>query len=202
MKAQIWGIFCALLLCSCAAQHVQLPSPEPIRHSVVAAQGSTKEAQTKISQAQASVTAAQNKVKDAQQNIVKLQKELVENKVALTLANAIAADEDALTDELVNTQSALRDSQSNLVDTQTSLTTATGQVTQLSKQLNAQQSKIDKAMKDEAKYHQLKFLVCSLAAGLVALIAFHFGALALGYVGLGILIGAPTIVFTFLWFKL
>jgi len=212
MKPQILGILGAFLLCSCAASHVQLPSVEPIKQAVVVAQGSTKAAQQKITEAQSALTVSQNKVKSVQQNIVNLQKELNQTKQALQLEAGIAADVDSLSEELLNTQAALKDSQTELTTTQTSLSTATQRADVAEQQIKSAQTLIDNATRTQQKYHKLKYSICFLAAGTTALLVgyvlFQFWAVlaGLGAIGIGIAVGAgvglPTLVFTFLMFKL
>lgn len=212
MKLKILGILGAVLLSSCAAPHVQLPSSEPVRKTVIGAQNTTREAQTKISEAQSSAVGAQAKVKSAQKTIAKLQTQVKENKNALTLAGELSTQVDLLSEDLLHIQDALKISQEKLTNTQGGLKMAVGQIGTLQQEINKKQSLIDRATQTEKKYHKLKYGVCFLAAGAVAVIAgllvFQFWAVLapLGMVGLGIaggaIVGLPAIVFIYLMFKL
>jgi len=203
MKKYLGLLAAALLCCSCA-HYTKLPSTQPIKAAVTKAQHSTERVVVHVSKAQQQVTQAQAHAKNAQAKIKTLEKVVAKQQEALTLTQGIQTEVDALTTELTDTQTALAGAQTELQNTQAQLKEAVTKADSIQRELDAKQRILDRAVQTEKKYHQLKWGVCALAAGLVGLIMFQFAKflLPLGWFGIAAMAAPPMLVFGYLFYKL
>lgn len=172
---------------------------------IVTVQQKTKETQKNVQEARDSVARAQASAKTATTKLAALEKQVANDKVALELAQSAQADVDTLTKELSTTQDALKSAGEKLTWTWNELQTTKGELEKKQKDIDKNQKLVDKAVVTEQKYHKLKWgLVIPLAAALMGLLIWKFKAvlLPLGYLGIGLMVGVPTLVLTFLAFKL
>lgn len=194
----------AFALASCAGPKYVPVSLEPVKASVTGAQTTSKAAQSKVVEAQASTAKAQAAATSANDKITQLEKQVANDADALKLAQGAKSDVDELTKELTYTQYALKDVNNKLTWTWDQLQSANQQIDVKQKTLNENDKAVANAAEVEAKYHKLKWSICFLAAGAVALLLAKFWKLLapLGYIGIGIMVGLPSAVFVFLAFKL
>ncbi len=194
----------AALLCSCAAPK-SAPHFQDTAAAVGHAQASTERTVVHVQTAQASTTKAQALVKTQAATITKLQQVVAGQKDAPALVLQVKEQNDSLTKELSTTQDALTGAYTELGTVKGDLGTAQQTIVQHEKEMTVVQKQIDKAVLTEKRYHRLKWgIVIPLAAALMGLLIWKFKMvlLPLGYLGIGIMVGVPAAVITFLAFKL
>jgi multidrug resistance efflux pump len=182
------------LCISCAPTHFAAPSAQPTRAAIATAQTHTTRAQTHIK-------TATDQAKTATTKTAQLEKNLAKEPENLKLAQDVHGDLDLLTQSLLNATSELGQTQAALADSQGKLTALDLKVKKLSDDANAALAAFDR---QKVKYHRLKLGACSIGAGLVGMVAFHFGRFLvfLGPYAWAVLLGAPAVTFAALWFIL
>ena len=209
MKIPVAVFSCACLaLSSCAPTHFTAPSVQPTRAAITQAQGHVTRAQEHSTKTAASIKTASGHAKTATTKIGQLEINLAKQPENLKLAKDVHGELDALTQALLDagnenaqTQAALKDTQVALADSQTKLSQAETKINKLAADAN---KAIQDADRQKVKYHRLKAGACTLAAGAVGFIIFHFGRFLafLGPWAWAVMLGAPAVVFAALWFIL
>ena len=168
------------------------------------AQEATGRATTKIEEAKASTTKSQDLVRKQTETLLKLDQAVQDKGVLKDLVLQAKLTNDELTKELSTTQAALTAAYTELGTVKGDLGTAQYTIQQHEEEMKKVQARLDRAAITDRKYHRLKFGAIALAEGLVALLLWKFKAvlLPLGYIGIGIMVGLPVLVFTTLLFLL
>lgn len=196
-------LLCTLAFCSCSSMP-STPHFQDTKAAVTKAQEGTTRATTHVQKSQASVQRAQTMVIAQAERINRLEQVVAENKDAHDLVLQIKTDNDSLTKELNDTQAALTQAYTELGFVKGDLGTAQQTIVTHEGEMKKVDAKLAKAAITEKKYHRLKYGICILVAGAVAGLMAKFGKplLALGWIGIGIMIAAPIAVFTLLMFLL
>jgi len=200
----ILSMAAALALCSCATNPrgaYVAPSTIPVVTRVNAASG-------KITQAQGSVTKAQAHVVKAKAAVAKIETIVPKTSENAELILSLKQEIDGLTDELLNTQAALKEAQTELTQA------TTVDIPKLQKNVETQTGLLNTAVtqrdqfqreRDEAvgKYHKLKFWIIGVAAAAVGFLLWSiFSAAMFAPPILWLTLGAEAAVVTFLTFYL
>lgn len=188
---------------------------QPVRTAITSAQGHVTSAQGHVTSAQTHTTSvgrhvdtAATHAKTATTKIGQLEQNLVKDPPNLKLAQEVHGELDALTQELLSAkmdvaqvQQDLSKTQGELKTTQTDLGTAQTKLSEAEKKINAALAAADR---QRVKYHRLKVGACTIGAGLVGFVIFHFGRF-LAFMGpwaWAVMLGAPALVWGALWFIL
>ncbi len=193
----------ALAFCSCAGTAPRIysaPSAGVVKQHVDATGAKITEAQTHVIKATTHAKAAKAKVEQVEKIVPKTSENA---ELILSLKSEI----DSLTDELLNTQLALKDAQDETQKAQ-------AEIPKLQEQINAQTTALNQVTKEKndavakyeaarKSYHKLKFWIIGVAAAAVVFLIyslFHFAAFTPPI--LYLTIAAPVAVSTFLLFYL
>lgn len=199
---RILSLLPVALLLSCAGPTV--PSLAPIKAAVTAARSSTTQARDSVSRAQQGTTKAQQSLSTASEKILRLEQLVSNQSEALDLTKDIKIKLTDAQDELSAVQHEHAGTLEFLKKTLGALGTADESIKTKEAELKKVQAKLQECDRTNTKYHRLKFGIIFLVTGLSAGAMFKFGKplLALGWIGIGVLVAVPAGIFTALLFIL
>lgn len=153
----------------------------------------------------ASTAVVHSRITDVKNKIDSASKEAVGLKADIAKARALGKDNKAIVLALDSANHRIDNLTKSLLEARTYATEADTKLTEADKKNQAMADQANKVQakynKIAPKYYRLKWALCLVAAGIAGFFIWKFKVplLALGWIGIGIMIGAPIAVFGALW---